>query len=207
MFHSSLKDPFITDFANCLLQSVFYCPEFSVGCSAGLRAIINSYLLTVIMWVFAGESPGFLPGWHIHSSLRGEFINMWCRISWVASGRFLAFSQYLFQKLVFVVDGGYFAKRIVFTYCSLKGWCQMFEDISSSLRKLRVLPLRWPPPEFTWGREERWLAGPKPAWPVQTVTGRSLHCLPTPGLLPNFFQAVCHCLLLQCHGPPGFGEK
>lgn len=159
-FHSSHKNTFSTGFASCLLQSVYYCPEFSVGCSAGLRAIINSYLLTVAMWMFAGGSPG----WHIHSSLKGFFINMRCGISQVASGWFLALSQYLFQNLGFFVDGGYFAKRIVFPYCFLEIWCHSFEDTSCSLSKLRVLPSCWPLPEVAWGQEGRRLAGPKPAW-------------------------------------------
>ena len=121
---------------------------------------------------------------------------MWCRISQVASGWFLAFSQYPFQNLSFFVDGGYFTKRIVFTYC-LKVWCQMFEDTSCSLSKLCVLPSCWPLPEVARGWEERRLAVTKSAWAMQTAANRSLRCLPTPGLLPNVFQAVRRCLLLQ----------
>lgn len=102
---------------------------------------------------------------------------------------------------------GFFAKRIVSIYCFLKVWCPVFEDTSSSLSKLRVLPSCWPLPGVARGQEQRQLAGPMPALPMQTAADRSLHCLLTPGLLPSFLQAVCCCWLVRHHSPPGFGEQ
>lgn len=102
---------------------------------------------------------------------------------------------------------GFFAKRIVSIYCFLKVCCPMFEDTCSSLSKLCVLPLCWPLPGVAWGQEQRQLAGPTPAQPMQTAADRSLRCLLTPGLLPTFLQAARRCQLVGHHSPPAFGEQ
>lgn len=63
-----------------------------------------------------------------------------------------------------------------------------------------MLPGCWPLAGVAQGQEERQLAGPEPAQAMQTAADRSLSCLPTPGLLPNSFQAVRHWLLLLALG-------
>lgn len=118
-----------------------------------------------------------------------------------------SFSPISVSKSAVLLVGGFFAKRIVFIYCFLKVWCQMFEDTSGSLSKLCVLPSCCLPPEVAWGREEGRLAGLKPGRAMQTAADRSLRCFPTSGLLPSFFQVVRHCLLLRRPSPPGFGEE